>query len=156
MKYLFKRKYDQVMILGDTINSIYPGQLWICPTVGNFVELRLLTGTSLVEPFDVTTVKKEDNSYYANIEEFNAVAGTFFRSPDYGLCNAGVLIEPSNTVNLVKPSFIQVRGNAGDVKVTDVEGNVTVLHMDAKEATLHRVIRVWLTGTTATEIFRYS
>ena len=77
-RYLFRRA-DGAMIFGENANSIYPGSLWIRPTTGNMVELRNLDGILFEEAFDITTVyKNADDDFYADIDDFNAVSGTFF------------------------------------------------------------------------------
>jgi len=55
----------------------------------------------------------------------------------------------SDTVDLAHPGYIQPRLLAGNVKVTDVNGNDSTLAFDLKEISAFRVKRVWLTGTTA-------
>ena len=65
------------------------------------------------------------------------------------VCNGCVPAVLSDTVDLAKPGYIQPRLLAGNIKVTDVNGNVSTLAFDAKEISAFRVKRVWSTGTTA-------
>lgn len=60
----------------------------------------------------------------------------------------------SNTVNLETPSVIYV-GGAGNVKVTTAQGDETTFVGVAAGAVIPvQVIRVWVTGTTATNMLR--
>ena len=62
----------------------------------------------------------------------------------------------SDTVDLSRPMRVQVRGNAGDVKVTPAGGAAALtLTLAAKEFVECQVIRVWSTGTTATNLVGY-
>lgn len=93
--YMFKRSSDGAMIYGDNPNSIFQGALWIKPTSGNNVELRNLDGTVFAHEIDITTVKKENESFYADIADFNAVSGTFFFRP--GLTSSGLVSLPDES-----------------------------------------------------------
>jgi hypothetical protein len=99
--YLFRRA-DGAMIFGDNANSIYTGQLWVRPTTGNMVELRLLDGSKFQPEFDVTTVFKDaEDNLYADIDEFNAASGTFFfrlgTSSSSSLVNGYLILPNSST-----------------------------------------------------------
>jgi len=60
----------------------------------------------------------------------------------------------SNTVNLESPSVIYV-GGAGNVKVTTAQGDeVTFIGLQMGSVIPVQVIRVWSTGTTATNLLR--
>jgi hypothetical protein len=60
----------------------------------------------------------------------------------------------SDTVNLTTPSVIYV-GGAGSVKVTTVQGDdTTFVGLQAGQVIPVQVIRVWSTGTTATNLLR--
>jgi len=65
------------------------------------------------------------------------------------VCNGCVTAILSDTVDLAHPGYIQPRLLAGNIKVTDVNGNVSTLAFELKEISLFRVKRVWSTGTTA-------
>ena len=69
--------------------------------------------------------------------------------PNVGVCDGCVAAALSDTVDLAHPGYIQPRLLPGNIKVTDVNGNVITLAFDAKEISLFRVKRVWSTGTTA-------
>ena len=66
-----------------------------------------------------------------------------------GVCNGCIDAVLSDTVDLVHPGYIQPRLLAGNIKFTDVNGNVSTLAFDQKEISPFRVKRVWSTGTTA-------
>lgn len=66
-----------------------------------------------------------------------------------GVCNGCIAATLSDVNDLSYPGYIQPRLLAGDIKVTDVNGNVSVLSFDLKEISLFRVKKVWSTGTTA-------
>ena len=69
------------------------------------------------------------------------------------VCNSCVAVTPSNTEDLANYAFIQVRGNAGNVKVLPAIGDTPItLAMEAKEMTWFRVRRVYAPDTTATTI----
>ena len=60
----------------------------------------------------------------------------------------------SDTVNLESPSVIYV-GGAGNVKVTTAQGDeVTFIGLQMGSVIPVQVIRVWSTGTTATNLLR--
>lgn len=60
----------------------------------------------------------------------------------------------SDTVNLDTPSVIYV-GGAGNVKVTTAQGDDTVfLGLQPGQVIPVQVIRVWVNGTTATNLLR--
>jgi len=60
----------------------------------------------------------------------------------------------SDSVNLPTPSVIYV-GGAGNVKVTTAQGDeVTFSGLAAGQVIPVQVIRVWSTGTTATNLLR--
>ncbi len=60
----------------------------------------------------------------------------------------------SDTVNLESPSVIYV-GGAGNVKVTTAQGDeVTFIGLQMGIVIPVQVIRVWSTGTTATNLLR--
>lgn len=63
-------------------------------------------------------------------------------------------VTPSNTVNLSSPSVIYV-GGGGAVKVTTAQGDeVTFSGVSAGTVIPVQVLRVWSTGTTATNMVR--
>jgi hypothetical protein len=63
-------------------------------------------------------------------------------------------VTPSNTVNLSSPSVIYV-GVGGAVKVTTAQGDeVTFSGLTAGTVIPVQVLRVWATGTTATNMVR--
>lgn len=58
-------------------------------------------------------------------------------------------VSPSDSTDLTYVSIVRV-GTAGDVKITDSEGNaVTIPSVQAGETLPVLVARVWSTGTTA-------
>jgi hypothetical protein len=60
----------------------------------------------------------------------------------------------SDTVNLLTPSIIYV-GNNGNVKVTTAQGDETIfLNVQSGSVVPVQVLRVWATGTTATNMLR--
>jgi len=60
----------------------------------------------------------------------------------------------SNTVNLETPSVIYV-GGTGNVKVTTAQGDeTTFVGVAAGSVIPVQVVRVWVTGTTATNMLR--
>ena len=60
----------------------------------------------------------------------------------------------SDTVNLETPSIIYV-GGVGNVKVTTAQGDETVFYsVQAGSVIPVQVVRVWVTGTTATNMLR--
>ncbi|CAB5224038.1 hypothetical protein UFOVP393_28 [uncultured Caudovirales phage] len=60
----------------------------------------------------------------------------------------------SNTINLPTPSVIYV-GGIGNVKVTTAQGDeTTFFNVQAGNVLPVQVIRVWATGTTATNLLR--
>ena len=66
-----------------------------------------------------------------------------------GVCNGCIPAGLSDTVDLAHPGYIRPTFLAGNIKVTDVYGNISTLAFDLKEVSLFRVKRVWSTGTTA-------
>jgi hypothetical protein len=63
-------------------------------------------------------------------------------------------VTPSNTVNLSTPSVIWV-GGAGNIKVTTAQGtDVTFTAVPTGTVLPVQVLRVWSTGTTATNMVR--
>jgi len=55
----------------------------------------------------------------------------------------------SDTVDLVNPGYFEPRLLAGNIKFTDMFGNVGTLAFDQKELSRFKVRRIWSTGTTA-------
>jgi len=100
--YLFKRVSDGAMIYGDNATSIYQGQLWVCPTSEDKVELRNLDGTVFRNEFDVKEVcKNAEGDFYTDIADFNAVSGTFFfRVSGGGVGSDGFLYLPNTATGL--------------------------------------------------------
>jgi hypothetical protein len=76
-------------------------------------------------------------------------------SPTFPMFPAGAqAVSPSDSDNLDNPSVIYV-GTAGDVKVTTANGDVATFTGVLGGAVLPvQVIRVWATGTTATDLVR--
>jgi hypothetical protein len=76
-------------------------------------------------------------------------------SPTFPMFPGGATtFSASNTVNLETPSVIYV-GGTGNVKVTTAQGDETTFVGVAAGAVLPvQVIRVWVTGTTATNMLR--
>jgi len=74
-------------------------------------------------------------------------------SPTYPMFPGGaVSVTPSDSVNLANPSVIYV-GTAGAVKVTTTQGDAVTFNGAQDGQVLPvSVIRVWSTGTTATNI----
>lgn len=66
----------------------------------------------------------------------------------------GVDVSPvvSDIANLINAGYIQVRGDAGDIKFTDYRGNIATLSFAADEVSYFKVKQIWSTGTTATGI----
>lgn len=63
-------------------------------------------------------------------------------------------VTPSNTVNFATPSVVFV-GGAGNVKVTTAQGSdVTFTGVLGGSVLPLQVLRVWSTGTTATNMVR--
>lgn len=63
-------------------------------------------------------------------------------------------VTPSNTVNLVTPAVIYV-GTGGNVKVTTAQGSdVTFANVPSGSVIPVQVLRVWATGTTASNLVR--
>lgn len=63
-------------------------------------------------------------------------------------------VTPSDTVNFVEPSVVWV-GTAGNVKVTTAQGTDVVFAAVPGGTVLPvQVIRVWATGTAATNMIR--
>ena len=61
-------------------------------------------------------------------------------------------VTPSDSVNLSYPSIIYV-GTAGNVKVTTAQGDtVTFTNVSSGAIIPVQVLRVWSTGTTATNL----
>ena len=93
---------------------------------------------------------KASGAAYATYAELSAAVDGFFAGvSDTGVYTGCIPAVLSDTVDLVNPGFIQPRLLAGNIKVTDVAGNVSTLAFDAKEVSLFKVARVWSTGTTA-------
>lgn len=66
----------------------------------------------------------------------------------------GATFTNSDTVNLPSPSVIYV-GGGGSVKVTTAQGDEVTFHgMQPGGVVPVQVIRVWATGTTATNLVR--
>lgn len=76
-------------------------------------------------------------------------------SPTFPMFPGGAAtFSKSDTVNLASPSVIYV-GGAGDVKVTTAQGDeVTFVGAIAGTVLPVQVIRVWNTGTSATNLLR--
>lgn len=55
----------------------------------------------------------------------------------------------SDTVNLLHPGYFEPRLIGGDIKYTDLYGNVGIMTFDKKELSRFKVNKIWLTGTTA-------
>lgn len=74
-------------------------------------------------------------------------------SPTFPMFPGGAkVVSPSNTVNLTYPSVIYV-GGTGNVKVTTAQGDeVTFNGVPAGFVIPVQVIRVWSTGTSATNM----
>lgn len=74
-------------------------------------------------------------------------------SPTFPMFPGGALdVTTSDTVNLTTPSVIYV-GVAGNVKVTTAQGDaVTFVGLLAGTVIPVQVLRVWTTGTTATNL----
>jgi len=66
-----------------------------------------------------------------------------------GVYGNSVIATLSDSTDLVNPGYIQPRLLAGNIKVTDMGGNISTLAFDQKEVSLFKVKRVWSTGTTA-------
>ena len=76
-------------------------------------------------------------------------------SPTFPMYPAGAeAVTPSDSVNLTSPSVVYV-GGAGNVKVTSALGDVVTFYgMQPGGCVPVQVIRVWNTGTTATNLVR--
>lgn len=76
-------------------------------------------------------------------------------SPTFPMFPGGATtITPSDSVNLPTPSIIYI-GGAGAVKVTTAQGDdVTFSGLQAGQVIPVQVIRVWLSGLTATNLLR--
>jgi hypothetical protein len=76
-------------------------------------------------------------------------------SPTFPMFPGGATtVSKSDTVNLPTPSVIYV-GGAGNVKVTTAQGDeVTFSSIPSGQVIPVQVIRVWNTGTTATDLLR--
>ena len=74
-------------------------------------------------------------------------------SPTFPMYPGGATsVTPSNTNNLPTPSIIYV-GTGGNVKVTTAQGDeVTFLGLLAGMVIPVQVLRVWATGTTASNL----
>ena len=74
-------------------------------------------------------------------------------SPTFPMFPAGaVAVVPSDSANLTNPAVIYV-GGAGAVKVTTTNGDVaTFSGVNAGTTIPVQVLRVWSTGTTATNM----
>lgn len=89
-----------------------------------------------------TAVKQSDGTQKTQIVDQN---GDQFNA---GVCNASILANISDTVDLLHPGYIQPRLLGGTVVVTDMDNNDSTLELDLKECTLFIVKRVKSTGTT--------
>lgn len=76
-------------------------------------------------------------------------------SPTFPMYPGGaVAVTPSDTVNLATPSIVYV-GAGGNVKITTAQGDdVTFTGLLAGSVIPVQAIRVWSTGTTATNMVR--
>jgi len=76
-------------------------------------------------------------------------------SPTFPMYPGGAeAVTPSDSVNLTTPSVIYV-GTTGNVKVTTAQGDATTFVGVISGSVIPvQVIRVWSTGTTATNIVR--
>lgn len=76
-------------------------------------------------------------------------------SPTFPMYPGGALaITPSDTVNLENPSVVYI-GVGGNIKVTTAVGDeTTFVGLLAGSILPVQVIRVWNTGTTATNLVR--
>lgn len=76
-------------------------------------------------------------------------------SPTFPMYPAGALaVTPNDSVNLANPSVIYV-GVGGNIKVTTANGDEpTFVGLLAGSILPVQVIRVWSTGTTATNLVR--
>jgi hypothetical protein len=76
-------------------------------------------------------------------------------SPTFPMFPGGATtVSKSDTVNLPTPSVIYV-GGAGNIKITTAQGDeVTFFGVPSGQVIPVQVIRVWNTGTTATDLLR--
>ncbi len=96
--YFFKRASDNKTILGENIASVYNGQLWIRPTSGDNIILCNADGSEFLKETDVKTLKKESGNFYTDIDDFNAVSGSFFFSVgDAVVTSTGLMFTDSET-----------------------------------------------------------
>lgn len=164
--YLFKRASDNKWIFGPTVDCEHtPLLLKVVPTADQTqIMIKSINDELIFNPASIASFLKENGDAYASFAELKAGYDGFFASsggPQFqpvdatgnaqnvGVCNGCVAAALSDTVDLLHPGYIQPRLLAGNIKVTDVNGNVSTLAFDAKEVSLFRVKRVWLTGTTA-------
>ena len=163
--YLFKRASDNKWIFGPTTECEHPSlHLKVVPTPDQKqIMIKSILDELVFNPIPFSSFLKENGTPYASFAELKAGYDGFFASSgapqaqivdaggkpfNVGVCNGCVDATLSDTVDLANPGYIQPRLLAGNIKVTDVNGNVSTLAFDAKEVSLFRVKRVWSAGTT--------
>lgn len=106
----------------------------------------VFTATATIESTDVQSALEEIDLKKANTNEVEEHIN--------GLtCTSMLSITPNDTNLLPKEGFIQVRGNAGNVRVLTSAGDDVILQLEVKEIIPVYIKKVYSTGTTATNIY---
>jgi len=155
--------------IGETLpsdlerNKIIATEFWLRLPNNNIVKVNLdtatlgemsannvvFTATATIESIDVQSALEEIDNKKADTNEVESYIN--------GLtCTSMLPVTPNDSNLLAKEGFIQVRGNAGNVRVLTSAGDDVVLQLEAKEIIPLYIKKVFTTGTTATNIYLFT